>query len=119
MELKVLLPADAPMDRIIFLKDYIDKNSIEGIENTEIERLPHGNGQMGAGGIINSIKTLIEAAEKPVTELVKCLLRYVENYRTEITIPTKDGANIVLRHGRSMKPDELKELVVAIQKSNK
>lgn len=116
MEIKILLPEEKKQG-IVNLKNFLDKASIEGIYQTEIERAPHENDQMGAGAILGSISTLIEAANKPLTELVMCLQKYVTNYRTEIIIPTKDG-NIVLSAGRSMTAQQLQELVTAILKSS-
>lgn len=117
MEIKILLPQEQSKHGAINLKKFIDQASIEGLESTEIERAAHGNGQMGLGDLLNSVKTIIEAATEPLVELVKCLQKYADNYRTVITIPTKSG-NIELKHGRSMKPEELKELVTAIQQNN-
>lgn len=114
MEIEILLPADSPRQGIISLKDHIDRAGIPGVEKTEIERTPHGEGQMGGGILVNSLVTIISAAAEPLVELVKCLQKYVENYRTKITIPTVHG-DIILEHGRGMKPEQLKELVVAIQ----
>ncbi len=118
MEIKILLPDDSPKQGIINLKNFIDRAGIPGVEQTEIERGPHGEGQMGAGILLNSLATIISAATDPLIELVKCLQKYVENYRTKITIPTKDG-NIVLEHGRDMKSEQLQALVVAIQSNLK
>ena len=118
MEIKILLPEDGPQEGIINLKNFIDRAGIPGMELTEIERGPHLEGQMGAGVLLNSIATIISAATDPLVELVKCLQRYVDNYRTKIIIPTKDG-NIVLEHGRGMKAQQLQELVVAIQNNIK
>ena len=73
------------------------------------------HGQMGAGIIISSIVTLIEAAEKPLIELVKCLQSYVDNFRTTIKVPDGKGGYIEISHGRSMKPEQLKDLITAIQ----
>jgi hypothetical protein len=117
MEIKILLPQEQSKQGIIHLKNFIDRESIEGIAGTEIERVEHLPGQMGAGDLLSSIRTTIEAASEPLVQLVKCLQKYVDNYRTVITIPTKNG-DIELRHGRSMKPEELKELVTAIQQNN-
>lgn len=117
MELKILLPVDSSKEGVIHLKDFIDDACIQGIEKTEVERAPHDEGQMGAGILLNSIATLITAATEPLVELVKCLQKYAENYRTVITIPTKNG-NIILEHGRSMKAEQLRDLVVAIQNNN-
>jgi hypothetical protein len=86
------------------------------LEAVEIERAPHGDGQMGAGDLLNSIQVLITAASEPLVELVKCLQKYADNYRTRITIPTKNG-DIILEHGRSMKVEQLQSLIVAIQKN--
>jgi hypothetical protein len=115
MNLDIILSDDNKRG-IVNLKSFIDKADIEGIDSTEIKRADHADGQMGAGDILNSVKTIIEAAEKPLTELVRCLLQYVKNFRTEIRIPTKNG-DIVLSHGRSMKPEQLKEIVTAITSS--
>jgi hypothetical protein len=117
MEIRILLPHEQSKQGAIHLKNMIDRASIEGVAGTEIERAAHDNGQMGAGDLLNSVKTIIEAASEPLVALVTCLQKYVDNYRTVITIPTKNG-NIELKHGRSMKAEELKELVTAIQQSN-
>jgi hypothetical protein len=112
MDLDIIL-SDGNKQGIVNLKSFIDKADIDGVDSTVIKRAEHLDGQMGAGDILNSIKTIIEAAEKPLTELVQCLLQYVKNYRTEIRIPTKNG-DIVLSHGRSMKPEQLKDIVSSI-----
>ena len=118
MELQILLSEENAKHGIINLKNFIDKASIDGVSETEIEREPDEDGEMGVGDLLGSIKTIIEAAEKPLIELIRCLQKYVNNYRTQITIPTKNGKHIVLTHGRSMDAKELQELVVAIQKSS-
>ena len=120
MELQLLLPDSNPKNELINLKNFIDRASIDGMEITEIarseqEEITHTNGQMGAGEIIAAVRTIIEAAAEPLTQLVKCLERYVNNYRTTITIATKKGNEIKLEHGRSMTPEQLKDIVVAIQ----
>jgi len=118
MLIEILLPDDSPKQGIIHLKNFIDKEAIPGLESIEIQRVQHAEDQMGAGMLLNSIATVITAATDPLVALVKCLQKYVENYRTVITIPTKEG-NIILEHGRGMKSEQLKELVVAIQKNSK
>jgi|SRR5690606_20137990 len=116
MKIKILLPEEKKQG-ISHLKSFLDRASIAGLYQIEVERAPHDNAHMGAGAILGSISTVIEAANKPLTELVIALIKYVENYRTKITIPTKNG-NIVLSAGRSMTAQQLQELVVAIQKSS-
>lgn len=116
MELHLKMAGDATPRDIINLKQFIDRAAIDGMEGAELERAQPGNNTMGAGDVINSIKMIIEAAEKPLVELVKCLQRYVDNFRTKIIVPTKNG-NITIEHGRSMKPDELKDLIRTIQEN--
>src|SRR3954464_846558 len=111
MEITILLPEDSSKKGIGNLKTFIDKASIAGIK-TEIKRATHVHGQMGVGDILNSIKTIIsgpmplspvrdqnrdEAAE-PIVELVKCLQKYANNYRTVISLSTAKG-NFVVPHG--------------------
>ena len=116
MEIIIQLPEEKSKQGVIHLKNFIDRASIEGLERTEIQRAVHENGQMGAGDILGSVCAVI-AASGPLVELVKCLVGYANNYRTVITIPTKNG-NIELKYGRSMTPEELKQIITAIQASN-
>ena len=117
MEIKIQLPEDVSGQGVLILKRYIDKAYIPGLQQTEIEQTAGAEGQMGAGELLNSISTIVSAAAEPLVELVKCLQKYVDNYRTRITIQTTNGS-VVLEHGRSMKTEELQALVVAIQKNN-
>jgi hypothetical protein len=73
MEIQILLPHDSPKQGVINLKNFIDRAAISGIEQAEIERAPHEDGQMGAGILLNSITTIISAATEPLIVLVKCL----------------------------------------------
>ena len=117
MELKIQLPEDVSGQGVLILKRYIEKAGITGLQRAEIEQTAGTAGQMGAGELLNSISAIVTAAAEPLVELVKCLQKYVDNYRTRITIHTQNG-EVVLDHGRSMKPEELQALVVAIQKNN-
>ncbi|HEY4062716.1 MAG TPA: hypothetical protein VGM30_12495 [Puia sp.] len=118
MELEIILEQEDSKKGIIHLKNEIDKTGIEGISAAEISRVPSKENEQGGGDLLNSIKMLIVAAQKPLVELVKCLQKYVDNYRTKITIPRKNGKDIVIEHGRSMTPEQLKEIVVSILQNN-
>lgn len=118
MEIQFSLPEQESPQGIINLKNYIDKAGIEGISETVVLRATHKENEMGAGNILSTLKSYIDAAQKPLTELIKCLQLYVKNYRTEITIPTKNGEKIVLSHGRSMTAEELEKLTISILKNN-
>ena len=114
MEIQLIIQNSNKPEAAGHLRTFLLRESIDGLKAIDIERDTHTDGQMGAGAVLNSIKAVINAAEKPLVELVKCLQKYVENYRTTVTIPTKNG-NIEISHGRSMSPKDLKELVTAIQ----
>jgi len=43
---------------MINLKNFIDRASIEGVAETEIEKVPHGDGQMGVGDLLNSMNII-------------------------------------------------------------
>ena len=118
MELEIILDQEDYKKGIIQLKEVIDRQGIDGLSKTEIARMPSRNDEQGIGDIMNSIKTLVVAAQKPLVELIKCLQKYVDNYRTRITIPRANGKDIVLEHGRSMTPEQLKEIVVSILQNN-
>ncbi len=117
MELQIVVSKESSVQGAINLKRFIDSASIDGLEKSEVDRSFSNQGEMGTGNLLGSITTLIQAAEKPLVELIKCLQKYVDNYRTTVIIPTTNG-NIELKHGRGMTPEQLQELVVAIQKNN-
>lgn len=110
MELQISLPDDSPRQGILNLKKFIDKAAIEGVEKTEIETAPLADGSMGVGELLNSITTIISAATEPLVELVRCLHKYAENYRTRLTI-TSNNVTINIEHGKSMKTEQLKDLM--------
>ena len=117
MKLNFILE-DENKQGIMNLKNYLDRQSIEGIEALEIDRAEHGDGQMGAGAILSSITAIFTSAENPINALIKCLEKYVANFRTELKVSDGKGGFIEISHGRSMKPEELQALITSIQ-SNK
>lgn len=113
MELQIQLSQEKSTKDIIHLKNFIQQEFSEDLIDINIDRVVPQAGEMGEGAILNSIQTVIIAAQKPFVELIKCLQKYVDNYRTVITISTKQG-DIKLTHGRSMKPEQLQEMVTKI-----
>ena len=110
MELQISLPDDSPRQGILNLKTFIDRAGIDGVEKTEIQTATLEDGAMGAGELLNSITTIISAATEPIVELIKTLHKYAENYRTKLTI-TANNVTIKIEHGKSMKTEQLKELM--------
>jgi hypothetical protein len=110
MELQISLPDDSPRQGVLNLKDFLDRARIDGVEKTVIETAPLKDGAMGAGELLNSITAIISAAAEPLVELVRCLQKYAENYRTRLTI-TSNNVTINIEHGKSMKTEQLKELM--------
>jgi hypothetical protein len=113
MEFNIILE-DSNKTGIINLKNYLEKASIDGVDEIEVNRTEHADDQMGAGAILSSITALISSAKNPLTELIKCLQKYVDNFRTKVRIPDGKGGVIEISHGRSMTPEQLKELVAAL-----
>ncbi|MBB5441373.1 hypothetical protein HDC92_005081 [Pedobacter sp. AK017] len=111
MKLKLTLPGENPVKDLINLNNFIEKSGIEGISHTGLTESENKDPRhMGIGDFLGSISTVIDAAEKPLVELVKCLQLYVSNYRTKITIPTKNG-NIEIDGGRKYSAQEIKDIV--------
>ncbi len=113
MNLEIRLADSESKTALINLKNFIDRASPEGLLETKISRAESKTGEMNAGDLLNSIKVVIEAASKPLVELVKCLQKYVDNFRTEIIIPHKKG-NITIKYGKKISPAELSELINSI-----
>lgn len=110
MELSIAVNSAKPEKEITYLKNFIDKENIEGVEKSEIEHGEHVAGTQGMD-ILNSIKVIVEAAEKPLVELVTCIQKYVENYRSDVTISNAKGASLKINMGRSMDKDTLKVVI--------
>jgi hypothetical protein len=117
MELHILLQGENAVNAAIRLKEFIESSYIDGLERAKVDRNVLKPGEMGAGDLLGSITAIIEAAEKPLVELVKCLQKFVDQYTTMIIVPTKNG-DIKLKKGRSMSAKELQDLVIAIQNHN-
>lgn len=117
--MEILINLEEPLkNEVIKLKDFIDEESINGISTTQIETSAAGPGEMGAGELLSKIKAIITAAEKPLTELVKTLQKYVDNYRTNVNIEV-NGVKINISHGRSMDDEVIKELILkSIEKAS-
>jgi len=115
MELNISLPGDKPKEAIIHLSNYLQKASIDGLEKLEIDRGDSKPDQMGVGIMLNSVSALIVAAQKPLVELIKCLQKYVDNYKTDINITTGSGKILKISKGRNMTAKELQDLLVAIK----
>lgn len=111
MELSIIVNTSKPEKEIAHLKNFIDKEGIEGVQKTEIEKGEHVTGTQGVD-ILNSIKLIIEAAEKPLVELVNCIQKYVDNYRSDVTITNSKGASLKINVGRSIEKDTLKVIVL-------
>lgn len=114
MELLITI-ANGQAQDLIHLNSFILARSPEGLDNSEIINKPQDAGAMGIG-VFLGIKAIIQSASKPLVELIKCLQKYVDNYRTEIKIKA-NGKDIVIKKGRSMSAEELTNLVTEILKS--
>ena len=110
MELSLIVNTPDPQNQLAYLKNFIDREGIEGVKKSEIETGEHTPGTQGID-ILNSVKVIIEAAEKPLVELVNCIQKYVENYRSDVTLTNAKGASLKINMGRSIDKDTLKYMV--------
>jgi hypothetical protein len=115
MKIRIAVPEDLSKKNLLHLKSFLERADIEGLDKIDIERKDIRPGQMGFGEVMNSLELIIHAAEKPLVELVGCLKKYVELYQTTIVFDTEDG-KVEIKHGRSMKPDQLEAIIKAMVK---
>lgn len=110
MELLIALDSAKPENELKTLKNFIDKQDIDGISKSEIEKGEHEQGTQGID-IINSIRIIIEAAEKPLVELIDCLQKYVDGYHSKVTIKNSKGATLDIEMGRGIDKETLKIII--------
>jgi hypothetical protein len=110
LELQISL-SDESTGGLIELKKYIAKQELKGVVSTELLQDTVKTGQMGILVIMDSLVTTTNVVESPIEELIKCLQDYVDSYRTYLTITTKEGIVIEINHGRSLKPEQLRNLL--------
>lgn len=110
MELTLIVDSNKPQAETASLKKFIDHNNIDGITKSEIEKGEHEPGTQGID-ILNSIKLIIEAAEKPLVELIDCLQKYVDGYRSKVTLKNSTGASLDIEMGRGIDKATLKVIV--------
>jgi hypothetical protein len=116
MNVQITLSDAASPESTANLKSFIDHQGIPGIA-TDIERKAVPEGAMGVGDLLLAVKAIIEAAQAPLTELVKCLQKYVENYRTSITIETPNG-KVQIDRGRNTSAADVEKIIAAIKTAN-
>lgn len=110
MELSIAINSIKPEKELFALKNFIDKQDIDGISNSEIEEGQHIPGTQGIE-LLNSIKVIIEAAEKPLVELIDCIQKYVDGFHSKVTIKNSKGATLEIDMGRGIDKDTLKIIV--------
>ena len=110
MELSISINTLKPERELSTLKSFIDKQDIDGVSKSEIEEGQHIQGTQGID-ILNSKKVIIEAAEKPLVELINCIQKYVDSYHSKVTIKNSKGATLDIDMGRGIDKDTLKIIV--------
>jgi len=110
MELTLIVDLNKTHAEIVSLKNFIDHNDIEGITKSEIQKGEHEPGTQGFD-VLNSIKLIIEAAEKPLVELIDCLQKYVDGYHSKVTLKNSTGASLEIDMGRGIDKETLKVVV--------
>ena len=110
MELSIAVNTPKPETQITSLKNFIDRQDIEGVSRSEIEKGEHITGTQGID-ILNSIKVIIEAAEKPLVELIDCIQKYVDSYHSSVTLKNSKGASLEIDMGRGIDKETLKTIV--------
>ena len=86
------------MANFIQLKNFIQED-FPGLIELEIEK--------------DSVSAVVTAAQKPLLELILCLKKYADNYKTVVTIPTRTG-EVKIEHGSSMNKEQLEGFVAEI-----
>ena len=109
MEIEISLPDATPKQEIINLKNYIERETIDGLAKVNVERVPHGDGQLGIGDLLNTITAIITATAA-IIELIQCVQKYANKFRVKPTISSKN-VTITLEQGKTINPEELKVLL--------
>jgi hypothetical protein len=110
MELTLIVDSGHYQPAVASLKDFIDRSDIDGISSNKINQGGHIPGTQGID-VLNSIKLIIDAAERPLVELIDCLQKYVEGYRSKVTLKNSNGASIDIVMGRGIDKSTLKVIV--------
>lgn len=90
--------------------DYLNRNLPDGVSSPLVEKSVPAEGEMGSG-ILGSVKLILDSINKPLVELVICLRKYVETYKTTLTIPTPNGL-IEIKVNKGMTAAEIESLIV-------
>ena len=104
MKIEIKIINENAQKQIVHLKKYIESKRIDTLEHVEINKSALMNGQMSSGTFLDSITLLISSAQTPISELVKCLQIYIQNFKTEIHIKNENGRELTLS---SSKLDEI------------
>ncbi|TDX01415.1 hypothetical protein [Dinghuibacter silviterrae] len=107
MELSVTLNGNNHPNELLTLKTFIKRAGIEGLEGVDLAR---------GVGPLDALKANLKKAEKPLFELVKCLQKYADNYRTRVVVKTPGGKDYTLENGKDLRPDQIQAVVDGLLK---
>lgn len=118
LNIELTLVGNDAEKQVINLKNFLEKQTIEDFEELLVKRSEFQEGQMGAGIILGSVSGVIRAASQPLTELVKCLQKYIASFNTEIEIKILDGQKEKYVKLSGKDPKKVEDLVKLILADN-
>jgi hypothetical protein len=107
MELSVTLNGNNHPNELLTLKTFIKRAGIDGLEDVDLAR---------GTGPLDALRTSLKKAEKPLADLVRCLQKYADNYRTRVVVKAAGGKDYTLENGKGLRLDQLNEMVESLLK---
>ncbi|MFN0275304.1 MAG: effector-associated constant component EACC1 [Chitinophagales bacterium] len=77
------------------LIEYLRSQPIDEVKSIDLMQLPPEDGKMGFE-IMDKIKMIIEAANKPLNTLAQALVEWVKGRKTSITVKLPDGTEVIM-----------------------
>jgi hypothetical protein len=106
IEIQIRLTEKLNDQQIFELKSFLERQLKENLYDAFIERGTPKEGDMDLGSLLDSIRLVIEAVSKPLTELAKSLGEYVKTYNTELEIET-EGVKIKIKTNNIKKVENI------------
>lgn len=96
MRLFIELPPErTDKKKLVHLKNFLEKEHINGVQSINLDRENSESGEMGSG-VVNTLTAVLIGVAGPFSRLAEAFTRYASSFRTELIIKNEHGDELIL-----------------------
>src|SRR5215467_810317 len=110
MELSIRVEGDDAISDAADLKDFLDNRPTAGLDEVEMGRTVHKEGEQGLGSFIGSLVLKLIGSDETIKGVIALLNKWTEQHDKRIHLP-----NGVIIPPKTLSPDQIMQLVTQLK----